>query len=317
MREILSKNKKDLFIYFGFLAAIIFLILIAVLPQYKEAVSNQKAYEPIAIDFGILSIRWYAVFIISGIILASIMGYYEFKKMGINTEHLYDGLLIVAPLSILGARLYYIIFDPTGFPSSFWKIFAIWEGGLAIHGAIISATILTIFIAKWKKMNIFLIFDIIVVGLLMGQIVGRWGNFMNAEAHGGITTNKSLIDALPKFLAHQMKFSSYMSNLDGKIYQPTFLYESLWNLLGLTILMILRRIKLLKVGDMLGLYLIWYGFGRAYLVEPYRTDQLRKIFNVPVNILLSYILFVGGGILYLILKRVFYKGKYYVEFECN
>ncbi|VEU79577.1 Prolipoprotein diacylglyceryl transferase [Haploplasma axanthum] len=316
MKNWIKKNKLDLSIYFGFIGIILLLVMIAVLPQYKSAVANQRAFNPTAIQIGNFSIQWYAIFIISGIILAATMAYYEFKRIDLNTNDLFDGLLIIVPLAIIGARLYYVLFDPAGKPESFIDVIAIWEGGLAIHGGIIVATIGIIIFSRYKKINVMVLADILALGLLMGQITGRWGNFMNAEAHGGVTDSKFLFNVLPGFVKYQMQFSSYSSNLvgSGSIYQPTFLYESMWNLLGLTILFVIRRMKFLKVGDMIGLYLIWYGFGRGALVEPFRTDQLKEILGVPVNILLSYVLFVGGGVLFLILKRVFNKEeKYYVE----
>lgn len=314
MKKWIEKNRVDLVLYLGFIGVLVLLIILAVAPGYKTAVNTNSAYNPTAIAFGsFMEIQWYAIFILTGIVLGTVMAIYEVKRFGWKTDDLLDGLLIIAPLAIIGARLYYVLFDPAGKPSSFRDVIAIWEGGLAIHGAIIIAVIgITIF-SRIKKINVFALADILAIGLLMGQITGRWGNFMNAEAHGAATSSPFLIKILPNFITHQMSFSSHMQNLTGSIYLPTFLFESLWNFLGLTLLLILRRTKTLKVGDMLGIYLIWYGFGRGVLIEPFRTDQLRPILGVPVNILLSLILFVGGGIIYLILKRVYFKDekKYY------
>ena len=306
-----KKNKLDLIIYFGFILTIFILITLAVGPQYKK-INTNEAFNPTALRIAKFEIQWYAIFILSGIVLAAIMASYEFKRFGWKTEDLLDGLLIIVPLSIIGARLYYVLFLADGDITSIGQVFAIWEGGLAIHGAIIVATIGAILFSRRKKLNIWVVADILAVGLLMGQITGRWGNFMNAEAHGGETSNKFLFAVLPKFIHHQMQFSSYKPNLfnSGLIYQPTFLYESLWNFIGFTALMIVRRKRILKTGDILGIYLIWYGFGRGVLVEPLRTDQL-MIFGMPVNIILSLILFVGGGTLLLILKRVINKNEEY------
>lgn len=252
--------------------------------------------------------------------MAAVMAAFEFKRLGWKTDDLMDGLLIIAPLAIIGARLYYVLFVPNSSINSFIDVIAIWDGGLAIHGAIIVATIGVIIFSRRKKLNVFAVADVLALGLLMGQIAGRWGNFMNAEAHGGVTENKFLLSILPNFIEHQMRFSSDggFSNLVApSIYQPTFLYESLWNLVGLTALFVLRRKRVLKTGDMIGIYLIWYGFGRGVLVEPLRVDQL-MIFGIPVNILLSLVLFVGGGVLFLILKRVFVKEEeYYVDLTVN
>lgn len=318
MKRWIKKHKTDLIIYFGYITILILLILLAVLPGYKSAINNNKQYSTVAINLGKIQIAWYAIFILTGLILASVMASIEIKRFGWKSDDLLDGLLIIAPLSIIGARLYYVLFDPAGKPSSFYDVIAMWEGGMAIHGAIIVATIGVILYSRYKKLNVFALADVLAVGFLMGQIAGRWGNFMNAEAHGAATQSRVLFKLLPNFITHQMHFSSHLPNLGTSIYQPTFLYESLWNFVGLTLLLILRRKKVLKVGDMFGMYLIWYGFGRGILVEPLRQDQLKPIFGVPVNILLSLILFVGGGVVYLILKRVYNKDeKYYTELLIN
>lgn len=312
-KEWVLKNKTDLIVYFGFILVLILLISLAVIPQNSK-IKEGIEFSPTAVSLGSLSIQWYAIFILSGIILAAYMATQEFKRFEWKTDDLLDGLLIIVPLSIIGARLYYVLFDPNANIKSIVDVFAIWDGGLAIHGGIIVATIGIIIFSKYKKLNIFALADILALGLLMGQISGRWGNFMNAEAHGGATTSAFLNSILPNFIKHQMHFGD--STLVGNmLYHPTFLYESLWNFVGFTILFILRRKRVLKLGDMMGIYLIWYGFGRGLLVEPLRTDQL-MIFNIPVNILLSLVLFVGGGIVYLILKRVYNKDEeFYFDFS--
>ena len=132
------------------------------------------------------------------------------KRFGWETDDILDGVLIIAPLAIIGARLYYVLFDPAGSPDSFIDVIAIWEGGLAIHGAIIVAAIGIIIYSRYKKINVFAVADLLAIGLLMGQIAGRWGNFMNAEAHGAATTSKFLQSVLPNFITHQMQFSSHM-----------------------------------------------------------------------------------------------------------
>lgn len=314
MKNWIKKNKTDLIIYFGFLFILMLLITLAVLPGYKTAINTDTPYNPVALNISALGleIRWYAIFILSGLIMASVMANAEIQRFGWKQDDLLDGLLIIAPLAILGARTYYIIFNKDASFSEFFRF-----EGLAIHGSIIVATIGIIIYSKYKKLNVFAIADLLAIGFLMGQIAGRWGNFMNAEAHGSVTTTRFLYKVLPNFIKHQMQFSG-TSSVFPRIYQPTFLLESIWNFIGLTILLILRRKRVLKVGDMLGIYLIWYGFGRGILVEPLRTDQLDPVFGVPVNILLSLTLFVGGGIIYLILKRVYNKDeKYYVDLLIN
>lgn len=299
-----KKYKRDLLLYFGYLSTLIVLIFLAVFFQ------KSTPYNNLAIDIGPIQIAWYAIFILVGIISGALMAYYEFKRLGWDTDILFDGILIIAPLAIVGARLYYVLTDPAGLPGSFMEVIAIWKGGLAIHGAIIVATIGLILFARWKKLNAWALADIIAIGFLMGQITGRWGNFMNAEAHGPATSSAFLINILPNFISKQMAFTGTTQLGAGLIHHPTFLYESLANLLGLTILLILRRQRVLKEGDTIGLYLIWYGLVRGLLIEPLRTDQL-VLFGLPANILLSLLLFAGGGILFLVLKRVFRKDENY------
>ena len=307
MRNFIKKYQKDLIIYFGYILILIVLIMIAVLFQ------NELPYKNIAIDLGFAQVAWYAIFILAGILLAATMAYHEFKRLGWKTDYLFDGLLIIAPLAIIGARIYYVLFDPSGPATSFIDVIAIWEGGLAIHGAVIVASIGVIIFSRVKKINVWALADILAIGLLMGQIAGRWGNFMNAEAHGGITTNQTLINFLPNFISNQMMFSG-SSKLALGIYQPTFLYESLLNFVALTALLLLRRKRVLKAGDSLAIYLIWYGLVRGLIIEPLRTDQLMIFGDIPVNILLSLVLFAAGGIVLLITKRIYKKDiPYYYD----
>lgn len=307
MRDWIKKNKSDLILYFGFILILILLITLAVLPQIGKIGTNAP-YNPTAIPIG-PGIQWYAIFIVIGLVMGAYFAFAEIKRFGWKSDDLLDGLLIIAPLSILGARLYYII--NSGVPLS--DFFQFRDGGLAIHGAIIVATISAFFYARFKKLDFFLIADILAIGLLIGQITGRWGNFMNAEAHSSqIVENKFLIGIIPGFIKHQMQFSG-SSMLSSGFYHPTFLYESLWNFVGLTALLVIRRKKYLRAGDMVGLYLIWYGLGRSFLEAGYREDQLDAILGIPVNVLMSLV-FVGAGVLYLILKRVFIKDQlFYVD----
>lgn len=304
----IKKHRIDLTLYFGFLLMIVVLIILAVAFDYKDAIVASRPYDSIAFSVFGFDVAWYAIFILSGLIMAAIMAFMEFKRVGWKTDDLLDGILIIAPLSILGARFLYVL--TSEIPFSDFLNFR--DGGLAINGAIIVATISVILFSRFKKINVFVLADMLAIGFLMGQISGRWGNFMNAEAHGGLTSSKSVIDMLPNFITHQMGFSGSSAASAGSIYQPTFLYESLWNLLGVTILFVLRRKRIFKAGDILGIYLIWYGFGRGVLIEPFRTDQLIS-FGIPVNILIS-LLFVAIGIIFLILKRVYIKEEpYYAD----
>ncbi|MDR2822056.1 MAG: prolipoprotein diacylglyceryl transferase [Acholeplasmatales bacterium] len=302
-KKIITKIKsRELYVHtflyslVGFL--FLFILGLAVIPQ------KGFPYDKVAIRIFDFEIVWYALFIMTGIISAIIVALYEVRLKRINVDDFYTALLICVVTAILGARLYYVFFDfdKETYPT-FLDIINIRNGGLAIHGAIIFAIIFAIICCKWKKINIFFIFDILLPGFLIGQIIGRWGNFMNGELYGPAIESGFLLNVIPKFILNQ-------TTISGVIHHPTFLYEGIWNFVGLVLLLFIRKNKYEKLGDLLGLYLIWYGFGRAAIIEPLRVlgaahDSL-YFGGVPINILLSYV-FVVIGIIYLILKRVFLK----------
>lgn len=290
---------------------VLWFILLIVIATNKPKVSSAgyESYNNIAIMIGNFTIAWYAVFILTGIIFAAIAAMEEADLLGIKRDYIYDGLLYAVPLAIIGARLYYVIFDPAGGYTSIGDIFNIRSGGLAIHGAVIVTIIFLIIFTKMKRISIFKLLDLLAPGFLIGQVIGRWGNFFNQEANGIATTRGFLRDTLklPKFIVDNMYF--YDSNVgEVSYYHPTFLYEGVWNAIGLVIMLVLRRKKGLKSGDLIGIYLIWYGLGRAMLEQFLRTDPLMLgSTDIRINVLNSLVLFVGGGIAYLVLKRIFVK----------
>ncbi|MDD2575332.1 MAG: prolipoprotein diacylglyceryl transferase [Acholeplasmataceae bacterium] len=296
--------KEPYTIGIGFVLWFIMLLLIATLGQTPP-------FEKNALEFGSLRITWYAIFILTGIIFAVILAIREAKYLGLDVNHLTDGILIAVPLAIIGARLYYVIFDPQGYAGykNIGDVFNISGGGLAIHGAIITAIIFVVIYTKVRNMNIWSLLDILAPGFLIGQILGRWGNFFNQEAHGGpISTNtyNFLKVILPNFILENM-------NIGGIYYHPTFLYEGLWNLAGLIAILVVRRKRIFKLGDLIGLYLIWYGLGRGLLIEPFRTDPL-IIFGLRVNVIFSLGIFVVGGIAYIIIKNLLNRDiPYYLD----
>lgn len=201
------------------------------------------------------NIAWYGVIIACGMLLGLALAVYRAKKEDIHSDVLYDFLLIAAPIAILCARAYYVIFEWESYADDPAKVFAIWEGGLAIYGGIIAGVIVAILFAKFKHIDFFNLGDLAVISLLIGQCIGRWGNFMNAEAFGGFTDlpwGMSINGAAP---CH-----------------PTFLYESLWNLAGLIALHFYSKHRHFK-GEIILLYFGWYGLGRAW-IEGLRTDSL-------------------------------------------
>ncbi|MGB0417377.1 MAG: prolipoprotein diacylglyceryl transferase [Acholeplasmataceae bacterium] len=281
-------------LYGGALLYFMVLVILAVVPQTRVPYNN------VAIDLGFVEVAWYAVFILSGLLIAVFWSVDEFKKKGLSVDFLYDALLWTVPIAIVGSRIYYVIFDPNKNYQSIIDIINISRGGLSIHGVVITATLFVLFYTKKKGVNFWLIADIVAVGFLIGQIVGRWGNFMNQEAYGPVIESQFILNILPAFIKDQMFIA-------GNYHHPTFLYEGLWNLVGLVILINIRRKKLLKIGDLFALYLMWYGLGRGAIIEPLRTggaefDALR-VFGLPVNIYLSLILFLGGGLLLMFLKN--------------
>lgn len=305
MKDIMIKHRQAFYIYGGMLGVLILMIILAVATQ------SGVPYNNVAVDLGFAQIAWYALFILTGISLGAFLSYLEFKKLGLDTELLFDALLWAVPLAIIGTRIYYVIFDPTPNYNSFLDVINITQGGLAIHGAVITTLVFLIIFTRIKKLSFWLIADVIAPGFLIGQIAGRWGNFMNQEAYGPAIQSNFVLNLLPKFITEQM-------TINGVVHHPTFLYEGIWNFVGLVFILIARRQKWFKVGDMMAFYLIWYGLGRGAIIEPLRTQgaagDALMIFGYPVNIYLSLTLFMLGGVAIILLKRKFIKDQpYYVD----
>jgi len=304
MIDFFKKNKQAFYLYGGLFLAFIVMIIIAVSSLNGSPMDSSISQfdNSVALDLGFAQITWYATFILTGITIGATLTYFEFKRVGWNTEILFDGLLYAVPLAIVGARLYYVIFDPTPNYNSFIDVINITEGGLAIHGAVIVTLIFIIFFTKKKKIDVWVLADMLAVGFLVGQIIGRWGNFMNGEAHGPVIQSQFILNLLPNFI------ESNMTNpVNGLTYHPTFFYEGLWNFVGLVGLLITRRFKIFKIGDMIALYLIWYGLGRGLIIEPLRQDPL-YIFGLKANIVLSLVLF-DLGVDYDYFKKSLFQGS--------
>lgn len=247
--------------------------------------------DKVAISIFGIPIYWYAIIIVTGMILAILLAQYHAKKEGQNPDDYWDFSIIAIIISVIFARIYYVIFSWDLYKNDLLKIFATREGGLAIYGGIIGGALTAIVFCKIKKIKLGILADIAAPSLVLGQVIGRWGNFINREAFGGYT------DSL---LAMRYKLDqvSYVPQavFDKKILyngveyiqvQPTFLYESLWNLAVFVILMILRKYKKFD-GEIFLLYILGYSLGRAW-IEGLRTDQL-LISNIAVSQLLSVIL---------------------------
>lgn len=249
-----------------------------------------------------LTIYWYAVCILIGIILAVIAGIREGKKIGIPSDYILTGLIIVLPCAIIGARLWYVLFNLSSFHSLQQVLGLDGSGlsGLAIQGGVIASLIAIYFYCRVRKISLYRILDVVAPGFLIGQICGRWGNFCNHELYGPQIQNVTLFkNLLPNFITENMY-------INGNYYHPTFLYESSLNLLGLILILVLRRkFKKLNTGDLMGVYLIWYGVVRIFteiLRGKSGAGEILMIGPVPVSILVS-VIFIILGIAFLVAKR--------------
>ncbi|GIP40283.1 prolipoprotein diacylglyceryl transferase [Paenibacillus sp. J31TS4] len=228
---------------------------------------------PIAFSIGPIDVRWYGIILGLGALLGLLLAIREGKRFGMVPDFFLDLLLIGVPSAIIGARIYYVAFKWDDYKDNLLEVFAIWHGGIAIYGALIGAIIAAYFYCRRKGYTFLRIADICAPGLITGQLIGRWGNFVNQEAHGGPVEESFLRNTLhlPDFIVTRM-------NIDGVFYHPTFLYESLWNVVGLLLLLWLRRRPFLRSGELFASYFIWYSIGR-FFIEGLRTDSLA--FNGP------------------------------------
>ncbi len=233
-------------------------------------------------------VYWYGIIIATGLVLAVIYCYYNARRFGIVPDKVLDMILITAPLSIIGARIYYVIFyldlyrRPDG--SFDWgSAVAIWDGGLAIYGAVIVGILVLFAFCKINHVKFLAFADLSVHGLLIGQAIGRWGNFCNQEAFGGLTS-------LPWRMGLTLN-GQYME------VHPTFFYESLWNALGLVFAHFYFKKHRKYDGQVFLFYLCWYGLGRVW-IEGLRTDSL-YLFNTGIRVsqLVAGLCFVVAGAL--------------------
>lgn len=221
----------------------------------------------IAIDLGFIQIYWYSIFIFLGILLGTVIILRECRKQNVNEDFIVNLIFYTVIVGLIGARLYYCLFNLDYYLKYPLEIIEVWNGGMAIHGGILAGLVF-ILIYTWKyNAKLLKVLDIVVVGLILGQAIGRWGNFFNQEAYGAITTLEHLQSlGLPEFVIDGMY-------IQGAYRQPTFIYESIWCLFGFIALIIIRNYKYLKTGQLTGVYLIWYSLGRI-VIEGMRTDSL-------------------------------------------
>ncbi|REH84398.1 prolipoprotein diacylglyceryl transferase [Staphylococcus felis] len=246
---------------------------------------NLSYIEPVAFTLGPLEIRWYGIIIAAAILIAYWIAQKSAQKVGFKEDDLINILIVCVIVAIVSARLYFVIFNLGYYLQNPVEIPMIWRGGIAIHGGLIGAFAMGIYYAYQKNWHPFQLGDIVAPSIILAQGIGRWGNFMNHEAHGG-PVSRSFLESLhlPQFIIDNMY-------INGIYYHPTFLYESIWDVLGFILLITIR--KHLRIGETFFMYLIWYSVGR-FFVEGLRTDSLMLTETIRVAQLMSILLLVIG-----------------------
>ena len=237
---------------------------------------------PVAFEIFGLSIRWYGILLSTGIMVGILLAYNEAKRLGKNPEYIIDLALWCVPAAVIGARIYYVLLEWDYYNGDIMKMINIREGGLAIHGALIAAVFTGYIFTKIKKINFWETADIVAPSIIIGQAIGRWGNFMNGEAHGGPTN-------LPWGIM-----------VDGIKVHPAFLYESLWNL-GVFLILIFYRKKKKANGEVFLLYGILYSVGRFW-IEGLRKDSL-MFFGMRAAQLISLAIIIVFSITFYIIRH--------------
>ncbi|HCY7572378.1 TPA: prolipoprotein diacylglyceryl transferase [Staphylococcus aureus] len=257
--------------------------------------------DPVAFNLGPLSVRWYGIIIAVGILLGYFVAQRALVKAGLHKDTLVDIIFYSALFGFIAARIYFVIFQWPYYAENPGEIIKIWHGGIAIHGGLIGGFIAGVIVCKVKNLNPFQIGDIVAPSIILAQGIGRWGNFMNHEAHGGPVSRAFLEQLhLPNFIIENMY-------INGQYYHLTFLYESIWDVAGFIILVNIR--KHLKLGETFFLYLTWYSIGR-FFIEGLRTDSLMLTSNIRVAQLVS-ILLILISISLIVYRRIKYNPPLY------
>lgn len=244
---------------------------------------------PVAFKIGDYSIAWYGIIIACGLLLALVYGMKVAKKYNVTVDDLSDVVIFSVILGVIGARLYYCLFYVDGFGTNPYfqdpvSMLYIWNGGLGIYGGIIASFATAFVVCKIKKISVGAVFDIASLGFLIGQAIGRWGNFVNQEAYGSAT---------------DLPWGMVIAGETSAVH-PCFLYESLWCILGFVLLHIYSKRRKFN-GEIFLMYIAWYAFGR-FFIEGLRTDSL-MIGNLKISQLVAGIFFVAA-IALIIVKRV-------------
>ena len=246
--------------------------------------------DPIAFTIGPLTVRWYGVVISLCLLLAVLLCIREAKRQQLSEDYILDIFLLALPLAILGARFWYVIFHWDMYKgSSLLDLVAIWRGGSAIQGGLIVAFLVIYLYCRHKGLRFLQMMDIISLGLILGQSLGRWANFFNAEAYGPVIEEGSFWSWVP-----------FKVWAEGAWHHPTFLYEFLWDLLAFVVLWLIMR-RLHRYGGIFAGYLILYCLGRA-LIEPLRQDKLLAG-GVPVTMIVCAVGIAAGVLLLLAIRK--------------
>lgn len=242
---------------------------------------------PIVFSIGDFELRWYSLLILAGVLIAYFLIMHETKRQHMKSDFMFNLIFWALIFGILGARLYYVLFNLDYYLDNFVEIFKIWNGGLAIHGGLIAGLITIIVYCKKYKVNIKKVLDIVAPALLLAQAIGRWGNFFNSEAYGSAVSYQTLLDMkiIPQFIIDNMY-------IGGEYHLPMFYFESIAAVIGVIIMLIIRRFKYIKCGQVISFYLIWYGAVR-FVIEIFRTDSL-MLADFKVAQIASIVMIIAG-----------------------
>ncbi len=267
--------------------------------------------DPVALEFSLpvadatVRITWYGILIAVGLFLAMVFAFRKAKSYGIIADKLIDVVFFGTIGGLVGARLYYVAFRWENYKDDLSQIFKTWEGGMAIYGGLIGAVVVGVLVCKIRKVKILPVLDLAGMGFLIGQGIGRWGNFVNCEAFGSNTDLPWGMtgDRVVSYLSNSENVSALTAlgvevDPEGLVH-PCFLYESLWCLLGFLLLFLYSKHRKFD-GEVFLLYLIWYGAGRA-VIEGFRTDSL-LIGHLRVSQILAITLAVSALIVWLVVR---------------
>lgn len=247
------------------------------------------------ITLGFINIHIYSIFILVAVIIGYLLIVKESSKWGLSKDFVFNLFFWTIIFGIIGARLFYVLFNFDYYSNNLLEILQVWKGGLAIYGGIIAGVITMILYCRKYEADILRVFDIFVVSLILGQAIGRWGNFFNSEAHGPVVS----IDLLHKLFIPNFVINGM--NIDGSYYLPTFYFESIACLIGFIILFVFRRMKRTKIGQTFSLYMIIYGLIR-FVIESFRTDSLMFL-DFKIAQIISIVMIILGIVLFTFFKK--------------